>query len=317
MRAVFLLGPRKIEVSEAPEPQLEDGEVLARVEAVGVCGSEIEAFTGSNTKRRPPLILGHEMSVTIGDSQQRYAVNPLRPCSRCEHCERGDTNLCEDRRLMSLHRAGGMAEFVAVRPTELLPLPETVSAAAVATVEPAATALHALDIPGGVRGKRVLIVGCGSLGLLAVQIAIAEGASEVTACDIVPARRAIAASYGAKAVSEVGPLDTSHVVLDMVGSHATRRIAISSCQPGGYVRLVGLLALESLVPVVEVISRGLHLEGVYAYRTSHLERVVRLMAERKLDVSGMITEKRLDEAVEVFETLASDPGKWVKVVMYP
>jgi 2-desacetyl-2-hydroxyethyl bacteriochlorophyllide A dehydrogenase len=317
MRAVFLLGPRKVELSETSEPQLEDGEVLARVEAVGVCGSEIEAFTGSNTKRRPPLILGHEMSVTVGDSEQRYAVNPLRPCGQCEHCINGNTNLCEERRLMSLHRAGGMAEFVAVRPTELLPLPASVSAASAATVEPAATALHALDVPGGVRGKKVLIVGCGSLGLLAVQIAIAEGASEVIACDIVPARRAIAATYGARAVSEVGPLDSSDVVLDMVGSQATRRIAISSCRSGGHVRLVGLLALESLIPVVEVISRGLHVEGIYAYRAAHLERVARLMAERKLDVSGMITEKRLDEAVEVFETLASDPGKWVKVVMYP
>jgi 2-desacetyl-2-hydroxyethyl bacteriochlorophyllide A dehydrogenase len=317
MRAVFLLGPRSIEVSETSEPILGGDEVLARVEAVGVCGSEIEAFTGSNTKRRPPLILGHEVSVTVGDAEQRYAVNPLRPCGQCGQCDNGDTNLCEDRQLMSLHRAGGMAEYVAVRPNELLPLPASVSAASAATVEPAATALHALDIPGGVRGKKVMIVGCGSLGLLAVQIAIAEGASEVIASDIVPARRALAAAFGAQAVSEVGPLDSSDVVLDMVGSQATRRIAISSCRSGGHVRLVGLLALESLLPVVEVISRGLHVEGIYAYRAAHLERVARLMAEGKIDVSAMITEKRLDEATDVFETLASDPGKWVKVVMYP
>ncbi|CAN5346335.1 galactitol-1-phosphate 5-dehydrogenase [soil metagenome] len=310
-------GKGSIVLEDVPEPVPAADEVVVTVEAVGICGSEIEAYVGTSTGRRPPLIFGHEMSVTIDGEPQRYVVNPLRTCGHCRACVSGWSNLCENRSLLSLHRNGGYAQRAVVRRDELFAVSPGVSAIAAAVVEPASTAQHALEVPGGLEGKRVLIIGCGSLGLLGVQIALASGASEVIACDVVPSRRELAAAYGARAVSEITPGDRSDIVVDMVGSQVTRRLAIQACRAGGYVRLVGLLAQESLLPVLDLIAGGLHVEGIYAYRTSHIEQAIRLIEEGKIDVEPMVTVGRLQDAPEFFETLAKDPGKWVKVVMQP
>lgn len=317
MKAAVFLGTRNISIEDVPEPVPQEEETLATVQAVGVCGSEIEAYVGSSAKRRPPLIFGHEISVAIPGQPQIYVVNPLRICGICDRCRSGESNLCSSRSLMSLHRNGGLAEKVLVRTADLIPVSAGVSAVVAAVAEPAATAQHALDVVGGLAGKSVLIIGCGSLGLLAVQIAVASGASEVIACDIVGSRRDLAAGYGARAVKKVGREVKVDVVVEMVGADATRRLAIESCRAGGDVRLVGLLSQETTLPFDEVIARGLRVEGIYAYRPDHFHRVIMLMEAGKIDPVKMITIKRLDDAPEVFGVLATDPGMWVKVVMQP
>lgn len=317
MRAAVFTGSRTVEIQDVPEPVADQGEVIATVLAVGICGSEIEAYSGTSVRRRPPLIMGHEMVVAIEGQPQRYFVNPFATCGRCNSCTAGDTNLCESRNLMSLHRSGGFAERVSVRRKDLFEISDTVPTTVAALVEPAATAQNALDVPGGIAGKSVLIIGCGSLGLLAIQIALASGASRVTGCDVVASRRDIAASFGAHAVAEVAAGDRSDVVIDMVGSQVTRRLAVESCASGGYIRFVGLLSEESSLPVVDIIGRGLHVDGVYAYGERHIVQVIDLLEKGRLDLDPMITIGRLEDAPAYFESLATDPGKWIKIVMQP
>lgn len=317
MKAVVFGGPRNMIFEEVPKPVVGAGEVLATVEAVGVCGSEIEAYVGTSTKRVPPLIFGHEMAVTVPGTAGTFVVNPLRSCEECTSCHSGDTNLCGNRSLMSLHRDGGLAERVVVRMKDLILVSKNVSATEAALVEPAATALHALDVPGGVAGKSVLVIGCGALGLLAIQIAVAEGAREVVASEVVQSRLELAATYGARTLEQVGEDYRADVVVDAVGSDATRRIAVRYCLPGGRVRLVGLRTSETSLPMNEIISRGLQLQGIYAYRQEHIERVVALLDAGHLDFGSLVTLKSLHEAPEVFEVLANDAGTWIKVVLQP
>ena len=317
MRGLVFEGVRVVTGREVPDPIATDGEVVVDVVAAGVCGSELEAYTGRAAKRVPPLVLGHEASVRIPGHPELYVLNPLISCGHCASCRAGAPNLCANRQLLSIERDGAFAERVVVPRTALVPVPTGVDGVLAALAEPAATALHALDVPGTVRDRSVLVIGCGSLGLMAVALARALGAGSIAACDILSSRRELAVAFGAQAMAAPADGETYDVVLDMVGSEATRRLAVEHCGSGGYVRLVGLHSGDTMVSASSVISRGLKIEGIYAYSRAQIEQVLDLMATRAIDLRPLIHEMPLDEGAEAFRVLAEHPDRWVKVVLIP
>src|SRR3954465_13768201 len=148
MKALVYTGTRQMSYRDEPAPSPVAAEVLIRVDAVGICGSDMHAYHRQDPRRRPPLILGHELAGEILEGPgkgRRVTVNPLITCGRCEYCVQGRNNLCANRTMIGMTRAGGFAELVTTAASSVLARPEGMSSRAAALTEPAATALHAIN----------------------------------------------------------------------------------------------------------------------------------------------------------------------------
>jgi threonine dehydrogenase-like Zn-dependent dehydrogenase len=201
MQALVWEAPRVMAMRERAQPALQPGEALIRVAFVGICGSELSGYLGHNALRVPPLVMGHEFAgelVALGDAAQSrnpgltvgqsVTVNPLAYCGRCVYCERGDNQLCVSRQLIGAHRPGAYAEYVTA-PAELVaPLPEGMSLRIGALTEPVAVAVRIGEMAGRLAGEAALVIGAGPIGLLALQVLRAQGASPVFIADLDAAR---------------------------------------------------------------------------------------------------------------------------------
>jgi threonine dehydrogenase-like Zn-dependent dehydrogenase len=166
MRALVWHGGRNLAVEELPDPEPRADEVVLDVGLAGICGSDLHPFKGHHGPRRPPLVLGHEVVGTVQDLPGRFSVFPLVVCGVCEECRRGRENLCPERQLLGLHRPGVFADRVAVPRESLLEVPDGLSDALAALVEPLAVCVSVLAPAGVGPGARVLVLGCGPIGLL-------------------------------------------------------------------------------------------------------------------------------------------------------
>ncbi len=186
--------------------------MLLAVEAVGICGSDMHAFHGRDPRRNPPLILGHELAARIVDGPragERVTVNPLITCGRCEYCVTGRDNLCAHRTMIGMTRPGGFAERIAVPERTLIEIPAAMPARVAALTEPAATALHALNLALRAMHRplpeaRLLVIGGGAVGLLSALLAHAYGCRDVTLAETNPLRRAVAGASGGHAGGRSG-----------------------------------------------------------------------------------------------------------------
>ncbi|MGI8960151.1 MAG: zinc-dependent alcohol dehydrogenase [Bryobacteraceae bacterium] len=191
MKALVYTRPMNVELRDLDAPQLGDGDVLVRVRACGVCGSDLHGFRGNRSRRVPPLVLGHEFSGDIGENGNsrrlrtgsQVAIYPLLCCGNCIYCSTGRENLCPSRRVFRLDLHGGLAEFVAVRENCLFPLAPGMSHIEGALVEPVANALHILSRIPNVCGGTGLIYGAGPIGLLSAYIAREAGAARLVVVD--------------------------------------------------------------------------------------------------------------------------------------
>lgn len=254
MRAAVLHGAGDIRVERVPIPAPGQDEVLLKVAACGVCGSDIARMLTKGAHRLP-LICGHEFSghiVDAGDSVEGFAdgelvsVPPLIPCFRCEPCQRGTFSLCEDYDYFGSRRDGAYAEYVSVPATNLLKLPPAIHPLAAAMIDPAAIALHALWRTKLRTGNRVAVVGAGPIGLFAVQWARLAGAAEVVAIDLNEQKAAMAIEAGATvAVSTPNDArdaagDGFDVVLESAGAPAAEDLAVDLAGRHGHATFIGI-----------------------------------------------------------------------------
>ena len=170
MKALVFTGPGALEMHDVPEPELADGDVLVHVRTVGICGSELHGARHPGF-RKPPLIMGHEFAGT-NDNGDRVVINPMLSCGHCELCLGGLRQVCRERQIIGVHRAGGFAERVAVPGSTLRPVPDWLGWDAAALVEPAANAVHAWNIARAGTGARAAVLGCGAIGLLCLLTAL-------------------------------------------------------------------------------------------------------------------------------------------------
>src|SRR6516165_1758293 len=235
MEALVWLGGDRLSVEDAGQPELTAGEALFRVTLAGICGSDLHAYRGAGGRRRPPLILGHEAVGTVDGDDRLFAAFPLLGCQVCPACLAGRENLCPQRQLLGLDRPGTFAELVAVPASALVPVPAGVPAEVAALTEPLATALAAFSGFELGSGQRVAVIGCGSIGLLAVYAAARAGCM-VTAADPVASRRQAAIEVGASDVVESAedwPAGDADFVVDAVGIEQTWTAALKAVRPGG------------------------------------------------------------------------------------
>lgn len=334
MRAARLHAVGDIRVSAEPAPVPGPGESLVRVRAVGLCGSDLHWFTqGSigDAVLADPLVLGHEIAgVVEGGSLdgRRVAVDPSIPCGSCPQCREGNRNLCPSVRFAG-HGGndGGLRELI-TWPTELLhPVPDSVSDADAAMLEPLGVALHAIDLGHVAIGATVAVVGCGPIGLCAVQLARIAGAGAVIAVEPLAHRRE-AASRHTDVVLD--PDDDAYpdaldaatrglgadVVLEIAGTDRAVDLAIGAARPGARVVLAGIPDADSTTFRASVARRkGVSL--VLCRRMKEMyHRTTALVAGGRVDVRSIVTDTfGLAQAAEAFELASRRAGG--KVIVDP
>ena len=334
MKTARLHGIGDLRVADEPVPEPGPGETLVRVTAVGICGSDLhwfgEAGIGDATVSRP-LVLGHEAAGVIESGPRRgtrVAIDPAITCGACRPCRDGYRNLCA-RISFAGHgdQDGAMREFLAWPSSLLHPLPDSVTDTDGALAEPLGVAIHALDL-GHVRlGASVMVVGCGPIGLLLIQVLRRAGAGRVVAVEPLAHRRTAAARYGAdvcldpvdvavpRDVREVAG-DGADVVFEMAGTKAAVGLAMAAARPGGRVVLGGIPASDRIEFRASTARRkGLTIALVRRMNDVY-PRAISLVAAGRVDVSTLVTHRLdLGSAPKAFGIAAERSG--LKVIIEP
>jgi L-iditol 2-dehydrogenase len=343
MKALVLKQYNQLVVEEVPAPRIAPDEALVRVKACGICGSDVHGMDGSTGRRRPPVIMGHEAAGTIAETGpavsgwkigDRVTFDSTIWCGACRHCRRGEINLCDDRRVLGVscteyRRDGAFAEFVAVPARVLYRLPDSLPFEEAALVESLSIAVHAAGRLPVRLGDMALVVGAGTIGLLAIQALKARGCTIVAAADVAPERLEQARKLGADAGIDTRTADAAaemkrltdgrgaDVAVEAVGLPATIRIAVESVRKGGALALVGTFSPEVALPLQSVVVREIALFGSCASNGEY-PACLDLMAGGRVDVRSLISAVApLAEGPSWFKRLYDREPGLLKVVLAP
>ncbi|HBH7062375.1 MULTISPECIES: galactitol-1-phosphate 5-dehydrogenase [Enterobacter] len=317
MKSVVIHAEGNVRVEERPVPQIQDADdVLVRIVCSGLCGSDIPRIFAKGAHYYP-ITLGHEFSghveacgADIKDLQAGDAVAciPLLPCFSCPECEKGYYSLCKQYQFVGSRSDGGNAEYIVVKRANLFRLPAEMAIEDGAFIEPITVGLHAFHLASGCKDKNVIIVGAGTIGLLAMQCALALGAKSVTAIDINDDKLALATTLGATQVFNSRTLSTDDIlnalkdnrfdqlVLETAGTPQTVSLAIDIAGPQAQVALVGTLHHDLNLPAAtfgKILRKELTLLGSWMNYSApwpgeEWETAVRLLTGKKLQLEPLI-----------------------------
>jgi 2-desacetyl-2-hydroxyethyl bacteriochlorophyllide A dehydrogenase len=333
MKALVYTQPNEVQLLDRPEPLIEEGEVVLKIDAVGICGSDMHAYHGHDPRRKPGLVLGHEFCGTVLESKSaRYAKgvrvtgNPLITCGRCDYCVQGRNNLCSNRTMVGMTRPGAFAELMSIPASSLIDMPQDMSAIHAALTEPAATALHAVNMSMKAMSRplpenRTLIIGGGAIGMLAALLLKNYGCREVVVAETNSLRRkSVELHAGAETYD---PRETAvhengfDYVIDAVGSKATRTSALQAVKPGGVVMHIGLQDWASEIDMRKLTLAEITLMGTYTYTTADLRATVKLLNEGTFGDLSWVKVMSLSEGATAFQELDSGKQASAKVVLVP
>lgn len=303
MRAAVITTPGDITVSEVPDPSPGSGEIVVRVGACGVCGTDLHIADGEFPPTPYPIVPGHEFSgevvalgadvradVGVGD---RVAVDPSLFCGRCAECRRGRGNLCENWGATGDTVDGAFAEYVSVPAAQAYRMPDHLSWSEGALVEPVSCAVHGMQRLGVEVGERVLVVGAGTMGLLIAQLAQRAG-GVVSVVDRNPARLPGAAELGAHATAEsVEALDAPpfDVAVDVTGAPPAIEAAFDALRRGGRLQIFGVAAAEARVSLspFRIYNDEITIVGSMAVLNSY-GKALELVGSGAVQVAGLVTD---------------------------
>jgi (R,R)-butanediol dehydrogenase/meso-butanediol dehydrogenase/diacetyl reductase/L-iditol 2-dehydrogenase len=344
MKALLMEEYKKLRYTDVPDPQITEGhDILVRVRAASICGSDVHGFDGSTGRRKPPIIMGHEAAgdvaavgkeVTRFKAGDRITFDSTIYCGSCFYCQNGQVNLCDNRMVLGVscdeyRRHGAFAEYVLVPEHICYPLPQGISYEEAAMTEPAGVAAHAFRITPVGLDETVAIVGAGLIGLLLLDVARASVAGKIIALDTDPVRRETALARGADAVFDPADKDLDGKikglsggrgvdrVFEAVGATAPIQTALSLVRKGGSVTLIGNVSPKIELPLQSVVTRQISLFGSCAIAGEY-PIVLDLMARKKIHVESLISKKApLSEGQIWFDKLYNREENLLKVVLIP
>ena len=340
MRALVYTQPNELQLQERPLPEAAAGEVVLRIEAVGICGSDMHAWRGHDPRRTPGLVLGHEFVGRIESSAApgfqvgtRWTGNPLitcaNPATMCEYCAQGRSNLCAHRTMVGMTRPGAFAEYMSIPAASLIAMPQQMNARTAALTEPAATAWHAVNLSlkalaafaRPIHECRVLVIGGGAIGMCSALLLRHLGTRALAVAEMNALRRAaIARHVGCETLDPRGqpvPEAAWDFVIDAVGAKATRDSAFAAVKPGGVVMHVGLQDWASEIDMRKLTLAEVTLIGTYTYTTADLRATVRLLADGAFGDLSWVEERPLADGARAFADLDAGRTAASKVVLRP
>jgi L-iditol 2-dehydrogenase len=342
MKALLLSEYKHLELLDLPQPEPAPGELLIQVATCGICGSDVHGYDGSSGRRIPPLVMGHEAAGVVAAAGEgvaafhpgdRVTFDSTVYCGGCPYCLRGDINLCDRREVIGVscgeyRRNGAFAEYVTVPQQIVHRLPNAMSFAEAAMLEPVSVALHAVKVSEIRGGETALVIGAGMIGLLTLQAARAAGCGRVLIADVDPTRLQLAADLGATEVLQLSGADLVaevvsrtgsgvDVVLEAVGRDETVQAAILSVRKGATVTLIGNITPQVTLPLQVVVSRQLRLQGTAASSGEYPE-AIDLISRGVIQVTPLITAVApLEDGPRWFERLYAHEPNLMKIVLTP
>ena len=322
MKSLYKSGPDVADtaITDLPMPQVGPGQVLLRVEACGLCGSDLHAWRSDPGYEwiATPLVMGHEFVGTVVESApdvtgwaagDRAVAVSSQGCLECPQCLAGRTNRCVKKQVIGLNYNGAMAEFVVVPAVFLIRVPATMSAAAAATVEPLSVAAHAVLTVGRVEaGQQVVVSGAGFIGIACALIAKDAGADVILlgaphdAQSRLPAAAALGIDARTVDTAEWGQPD---VWVEASGAQPALASAVETTRVGGTISVVAMYTQPPTANTSLIVRRELEVRGVYASVASEYTYVIDLLDRGRIDVSSLVAEFPLDNALSAFEAAAS------------
>jgi 2-desacetyl-2-hydroxyethyl bacteriochlorophyllide A dehydrogenase len=329
MKALVYTAPNQVVYRDEPDPSPGDGEVLIRIGAVGICGSDMHAYHGHDPRRVPPMILGHELSGTIvagPGAGGRVTVNPLITCGRCEYCMTGRDNLCSNRTMIGMTRPGGFAELMTIPVSSVIDLPSGMGDREAALTEPAATALHAMRLADRALSRplpeaRVLVLGGGAIGLLTALLLRSYGCRGIELAETNALRResvnATGAAHAFDPAATTPHADHFDLVVDAVGGKSTRTSALQAVKPGGVVLHIGLMDWASEIDMRKLTLAEITLIGTYTYSTADLRATVKALHEGVFGDLSWVESRPLSDGASAFDDLHNGRSASAKIVLEP
>jgi alcohol dehydrogenase len=293
----------------------------------------MHAYHGHDPRRKPGLVLGHEFAGIIEEASsnlfskgQRVTGNPLITCGRCEYCLQGRNNLCANRTMVGMTRPGAFAEYMSIPASSLIAIPEVLSLDAAALTEPAATAVHAINLSmrtlhRPIQECRVLILGGGAIGMLSALLLKHYGVNEITVAEVNPLRRqAIDSHVGCRTLNPIDEKiseNSYEFVMDCVGAAVTRNSALSAIKPGGVIMHVGLQDWASEIDMRKLTLAEITLLGTYTYSTVDLQATVNLLAHKAFGDLAWVEKRSLEEGAQAFHDLHAGNTASAKILLKP
>lgn len=343
MKALLLSEYKQLEMREIPDPMPAPDEVLIRVRACGICGSDVHGFDGSSGRRIPPVVMGHEAAGTVvatgsqvtdlseGD---RITFDSTISCGKCHFCRRGQINLCDNRQVLGVscgdyRRMGAFAEYVAVPRRICYKLPDSLPFESAAMIEAISVAVHAVALTPLSLNDTTIVVGAGMIGLLTIQAARLAGSGRVISVDVDESRLRAAAALGATDVilakdgdvpQQVRSLTNglgADVAFECVGATPTVQSSIESVRKGGSVTLIGNIAPRVELPLQSVVTRQIRVQGSCA-SSGEYPACIDMLARGDIRVDTLISAVApLEEGPAWFDRLYRKEPNLMKVVLAP
>ena len=330
MKALVYTQPNEVVYRDEPDPVPGKGQVLVRVAASGICGSDMHAYHGHDSRRVPPLILGHEVAGTIasgGRKGERVVINPLMTCGICADCESGHTNLCSTRELIGMRVPGAYCDYVAISEQNLIPIPDSFDMVKASLAEPAACALHSLSraqmlSPRPLAELRTLVIGGGAIGMLSALLLSNHGCRHVTVAETNQLRRETVADTVGCAIhnplsgSEI-PADSFDLVIDAVGGGVTRSMGSRAVAPGGIFVHIGLMDSKEGLDIRKITLQEVSLAGIYTYTRQDFRATVNALAGGMFGSLEWVETRPLADGAGAFDDLDKGRIRAAKLVLLP
>ena len=347
MKALLMEEYKKLKFTDVPDPVISSpDEILVKVKAASICGSDFHGFDGSTGRRKPPIIMGHEAAgeiVETGTGVTRYKAGDRITfdstiyCGSCFYCRNGQVNLCDNRMVLGVscddyRKHGAFAEYVVVPERIVYPLPAGLSYEEAAMTEPAAVAAHAFRISPVGLNETITVVGAGLIGLLLIDVLKISASGKIIALETDPGRRETVLKRGVDAVLDpaefsdaaslnkrIEELSGGFVdrVFDAVGTASSVGTALSIVRKGGSLTLIGNSSPKIDIPLQSIVSRQISLYGSCAIGGEY-PLVLDLIARKKIDVASLISKTApLSEGQIWFDKLYNREDKLLKVVLIP
>ncbi|MEP2642289.1 alcohol dehydrogenase catalytic domain-containing protein [Roseobacter sp.] len=331
MKALVYTGVKELSYMDRPMPQPQDDEVLVRVMASGICGSDMHAYLGHDARRPAPLTLGHEAAgVVVGgpDDGRRVTINPLVACQACGLCDTGRENLCARRQIISMPpRQGAFADYVTMPPRNLITVPDHTPLTHAALAEPIACGWHGVRLGRGVltcdlSSARTVVIGGGAIGVGAALSLAAQGVGDITLIEPNETRRAHLADIAGFEVC--GPDEpampaegSADIVIDGVGFATTRASASTIARAGGVIVHIGLGEATGGLDIRRMTLQEITFIGTYTYTARDFAETAAAIFDGRLGKLDWIETRPLSKGHRAFKDIRAGHVPAPKVILTP
>jgi L-iditol 2-dehydrogenase len=337
MKQAVMTEPGKIEFRQVQTPEPGEDEILLQTKRIGICGSDIHVFHGLHPYTSYPVVQGHEVSgivaalgskvggLAIGDT---ITFTPQVVCGECYPCRHGMYHICEKLKVMGFQTGGAAQEYFPLSHWNVFKLPDDMPLDHAAMIEPLAVGVHALEKGGELQGKKVLVLGAGTIGNLVAQIAQNAGAQSVMITDISDYKLRKAKACGIEhtvnggqsdleqAILHTFGSDRADLILECVGAQATIDQAITCARKGTTIVVVGVFGEKPRVDLGLVQDRELKLAGTLMYQKPDFEKAIQLLSSGRMALDVLITHRfRFDEYLQAYHAIEQSHGEYMKVMV--